>query len=213
MKKDKDRTITLLLILCMACFVAACVLYRLYANERQKRTLDNLQFQAALQLKRAEIVKADSATHRLEQQMSIDSAVHASAVGRLKTRIGQLTARLPQLQPITVVEDTVCARFIASTIQKDTIIATQDTLIHKLEERATELVGTFRKILAQKDTAMVSQIAIADMWQGQATNFEKLYQKAYKQSRKRVSVGPYLGVGWPGGVQLGFGVSYSILRF
>ena len=210
--KDK-KLITLLLLLLGTCFVVSCVLFRLWENEKQDRTIDGLKFQMALHLKRAEVSKADSVVKRLEEQMSIDSAIHASAVSRLKTRVGQLTARLPQLQPITPIEDTVCARFIASTIQKDTIIATQDTLIHKLEERATELVGTFRNILAQKDTIITSQTAIADMWQGQATNFEKLYQKAYKQSRKRVSIGPYLGVGWPGPVQVGVGVSYSILRF
>ena len=213
MKDKKNRVITLLLLLFGTCFVVACVLFRLWENEKQARTIDGLKFQMALHLKRAEISKADSVVKRLEEQMSIDSAIHESAVKRLKMRLANLSAKLPVLEPITTVEDTVCARFIASTIQKDTIIATQDTLIHKLEERSTELVSTFRKILAQKDTIIVTQTEIADMWQGQATNFEKLYLKAYKQSRKRVSVGPYIGVGWPGPVQVGVGVSYSILRF
>jgi uncharacterized protein (DUF1697 family) len=211
--KTSNRLITILILLFGVSFVLNCVQWRSAKNQENNRLRENLRFQAVIEVKRAEILKADSVVKRLEDQMSVDKAIHESVVNRLKTRLAILTAKLPVLEPITPHEDTICARFIASTIQKDTIIAVQDTLIHKLEDRATELVGSFRKILAQKDTAMVSQIATCDMWQGQASNFEKLYRKADKQAKKRVSIGPYIGVGWPGPVQVGVGVHYSIVRF
>jgi len=167
-------------------------------------------------MKRAEISKADSVIREIKDQMSIDSAVHESVVNRLKTRIRTLTSNLPVLEPISPHEDTVCDRFISSTLKKDTIIATQDTLIHKLEDRATELVGYFRAILSQKDTVINVQTEIAGMWEGQANNFEKAFRKADKQASRRwaLNVGAGYGVSESGlSPHVGLTLGYNLIRF
>lgn len=148
--------------------------------------------------------------------MTIDSTLHRMAVNALKSRIKRLTSNLPVLEPISPHEDTVCDRFIASTLKKDTIIATQDTLIHKLEDRATELVGSFSAIIAQKDTVIKVQTEIVGMWEGQANNFEQAFRKADKQASRRwaLNVGAGYGVSENGlSPHVGLTLGYNLIRF
>jgi len=99
---------------------------------------------------------------------------------------------------------------------QDLSLAQKDSLIHVLGQQIADQVENFNEMSEIQDEQIQLERQKAEMWMGQAANFQNLYKKADDKAKKRWTISPVVayGVGNNGlSPFFGVGIGFSLIRF
>lgn len=98
----------------------------------------------------------------------------------------------------------------------DSLSTAKDSLIFSLNTRIDTLQTSFNREIRHIERAYANQQQISKLWEGQANNFQALYQEADRKAKKKFTIGPFIGYGiGDSGLTPAAGISlqYTLFRF
>lgn len=150
-------------------------------EEIAKHTATAKSYRDSARLERAKRIHGDSLAKSLENGLRMRVAAYE------KTLIKQRIPIQPLIDSIQALGD-----FVETY---DSLSTAKDSLIFSLNTRIDTLQRSYNREIRQIEHAYASQQQVSKLWEGQANNFQALYNEADRKARKKFSVGPYVGYG------------------